>query len=331
MKATIDLSKADKLIIFDYSAIAYQAYYSNLANPYGRFIDICLSIIKASVRFGDTFAICFAIDSVPTRKLLLYREYKGKRKKGDVDPKEVLLPCLDLFKALRYKVQGEEADDIIATICAQNRDKQKVIATTDSDLNAMISKTTRVINPKTLEFVRGDSTTALITILEKYCRGDSSDNIPPVRKRIRGELVKDIIIEFIDKIKQLTSVRAQFFSFAKDQSLTKFSEDELKQLDLNMELITPKKDLVLSPEIHTQTLADWKEFLSVSEDSLFDFPLVGFRDVVDSIQSRRYSPTEEILFSGVHSPVTVVPAEPTGESYGDDLMGDLDELFGEVG
>ncbi|MEK2647522.1 hypothetical protein [Bdellovibrio sp. BCCA] len=330
MRITTDLNEAEKIILIDYSAIAYQAYYSAPSNQEGRFIDICLGIIRSFVRFGDVFAICFVVDSTPTRKLLIYREYKGKRKKGDEDPKEVMLPALRFFKALRYKVQGEEADDIIATLCTQLRDKQKIIATTDSDLKAMISKNTRVINPQSFEFVEGDTTTALLTILEKYVCGDSSDNIPPIRKRIRKELVKDAIIAFISGTDKLTSVRTQFTEYLKSNVDLKIKDEEIDRLALNMELITPRRDLNLKPEPFLPTVKEYREFLAVAEESLFDYPTIGLADALGKI-SHKVDPKAELMFSSADSQqANTKPETDTTEVLNgeiDSFLGGMDDLF----
>lgn len=134
---------------------------------------------------------CVALDSSPTFRHDLYPDYKGHRKEPDEEMLEqlpLLQPMIEAFGIPALKVEGFEADDIIATLATQYKDSHEVmILSSDKDLMQLLDENVKLID------TMKDKTVGVEGSMEKFgvtpdkvievqsLIGDTSDNIPGVK------------------------------------------------------------------------------------------------------------------------------------------------------
>jgi DNA polymerase-1 len=116
--------------------------------------------------------ICFVWDSRSSKRKEIYPSYKEKRsqKKKEQTKEEKIFygKCFEQFDELyeeilpkigiknNYKVKGLEGDDLIASICLNNKGR-KVIATSDNDMYQLLNNETVIYDiRKKKEFTKDD-------------------------------------------------------------------------------------------------------------------------------------------------------------------------------
>jgi DNA polymerase-1 len=145
-------------------------------------------------------------DSYAKRKKDLFPEYKANRNHFNIDsPIKDLKSALKCLKVTQVEAPGEEADDVIATVC-QNVDGIVYIYSSDKDLLQLVKDgKVIVIRPKvgaTQERVYDEEAVMKefgVTPLDLACylslRGDTSDNIPGI-ERVPSKVLASISREY---------------------------------------------------------------------------------------------------------------------------------------
>ena len=191
-----------KLALLDGHSLAYRAFYalpSDLATPAGQVTNAVFGFTSMLIKLlgeeePDAVAVAWDVRG-PTFRKERYPEYKAQRE-APPDLFRSQLPLmdevLDVLRISQLRVQGVEADDVIATLATQASSEgwDVVVVTGDRDAFQLIGPSVRV-----LYTLRGISDTVDATVdwlkdrygvtPEKYTeyaalRGDSSDNLPGV-------------------------------------------------------------------------------------------------------------------------------------------------------
>lgn len=190
-----------KLLLMDFSNIAYATYYSMgayMSDEYDTEEEqmriwkhmMLNSIRKNKMKHNPTEYIICADSKSWRRKAFQF--YKAKRdqvkKESDIDIRFFIETMNSFLDDLRehfpypvIKLNGAEADDIIAVLSETLRDSfdQVVIASNDKDFKQLVNGNIKLWSMREEKWIEvGDTTEYLITHILK---GDASDGIPNVR------------------------------------------------------------------------------------------------------------------------------------------------------
>ncbi len=189
---------SDVLLLVDGLSVAYRAFHAirELAARNGRPTNAVYGFVRMWNQLAriwqPTHAAVVFDGGLPDARLAALAEYKAQRPPM---PEGLRLQLPDIEEFLRYagvkalRVEGQEADDVIATLCDQAaRDGARVlIATNDKDLFQLIRDEIRIVPPSKDAAAMGPR-----EVLEKTgvppekipewlaLTGDQSDNIPGV-------------------------------------------------------------------------------------------------------------------------------------------------------
>lgn len=192
--------KNSNIYFFDAHALCYRAFYaiSDLTTssgmPTGAVLGF-INIVKRILKQHDPEHVVFAFDSKGlTKRHRKYKEYKSHRKPMPQELVQQLPYILRYVKAKNfpiYKKSGYEADDIIATLTRQAREKgmEVTIVTGDKDALQLVEPGVTVLSPGTssdkiyneqeVERKFGVSPERMLEFMAFV--GDASDNIPGVK------------------------------------------------------------------------------------------------------------------------------------------------------
>lgn len=196
----------EKLLVIDGNSIINRAFYGIMGNQMlmtsdGRYTNAVYGFLAILFRTleeikPDYMAIAFDLKA-PTKRHLLYKEYKGTRK-GMPDELAQQMPLLkEVLRAMNITIiekEGYEADDILGTLAtmASNANMEAIILSGDRDTFQLINQNINVLIPHTkagkteteiyniekIQEVYGLEPKKLIEI--KGLMGDTSDNIPGI-------------------------------------------------------------------------------------------------------------------------------------------------------
>lgn len=189
----------DKLLLVDAFSLIYRAFYAIrfLTCPRGEPVNAIYGFTKMvrkllATRTPTHCAIVFD-RGAPHRRLALLPAYKEQRPPTPPDLETQLTGIRDMIEALRLplaEIDGEEADDIIATLALQAARKghDVLIASQDKDFFQIIGPRIRVLRPDPADAppVDADGVVARFGVkpeqMVDYLSlvGDSVDNIPGV-------------------------------------------------------------------------------------------------------------------------------------------------------
>ena len=196
----------EKLLVIDGNSIINRAFYGIMGSQMlmtsdGRYTNAVYGFLAILFRTleeikPDYMAIAFDLKA-PTKRHLLYKEYKGTRK-GMPDELAQQMPLLkEVLRAMNITIiekEGYEADDILGTLATKASDSnmEAIILSGDRDTFQLINQNINVLIPHTkagkteteiynidkIQEVYGLEPKKLIEI--KGLMGDSSDNIPGI-------------------------------------------------------------------------------------------------------------------------------------------------------
>ncbi len=223
-------SNKQTLVLLDTHAILHRAYHalpefkSSTGEPTGALYGLSTFLIKLVKDLKPDYIVaCYDLPG-PTVRHQVYEDYKGTRKKIDVDLISQLESSKEIFKALNipvYSSPGFEADDMLGTIVEalkKNKDIEVIIASGDMDTMQLVQGTkVRVYTLK-----KGIKDTVIYdesavkerfgfepNLLPDYkgLRGDPSDNIigiSGIGEKTAVELIKNFgaIEEMYKKLKK---------------------------------------------------------------------------------------------------------------------------------
>jgi len=222
------VQKLEKNAIFliDGSSFLYRAYYAlrALHTSKGIPVQATYGFCRAIKKIIDEFepqTIALVWDSKgETFRRKLYSEYKAKREAPPsdlMDQKKQIIEFAETIGLYQVAKVGCEADDLIASIAAENKKNQIVIITPDKDLHQLIDGEQVVVFDPFKKIIIDKNTFIKIhefpperLTLYHSLVGDPSDNIPGVKgigKKTAQELVKnfetlDELYKNLDKIKK---------------------------------------------------------------------------------------------------------------------------------
>lgn len=146
---------------------------------------LCVDNIYKSLLRGKVDGIVLAVDYPLSWRKLYWNRYKESRKpareKSGVDWDQFYVHMDDLLADIQehlpfkvIKVQNAEADDVIAVICMERKDKYTIIST-DEDYLQLLSDDIKLYNPMKRKYMTCQSPRAFI--IEKCLTGQSKDDI----------------------------------------------------------------------------------------------------------------------------------------------------------
>ena len=188
---------ADTLLLFDAYSLIYRAFYAirTLTGPDGEPVNAVYGLTKMlrKMLISYTPAYCAAVFDLgaPQKRLGLLPSYKAQRPPTPPDLEKQLPAIREILQAMYVpivEIEGEEADDIIATLAASaaRADRDVLIASNDKDFMQIVSsrirllrpdgKETAIIDPPGVEARCGVKPEQIVDYLSLV--GDSVDNIP---------------------------------------------------------------------------------------------------------------------------------------------------------
>ena len=253
----------DKILLIDVSGIIHRVFHSLNVNKFRRSSDnlptnAIFGFIKIMINLNKKFKDHTMIACMDTKKELLWRkeinsEYKANRNKTAdelVCQFKYIEEAIESMNISIFKVDKYEADDVIASLCYQNKEKYEIIvASSDKDMIQLLKyNNVQIYNPQKKEFITTEQ------CIEKYgikpeqftfyqsLVGDTSDNIMGI-KGVGPKTATKIVNNFetfekfcIDKNHKYTE---QIESCKKDNILVtlstdiKFETNEFKKQDVN--------------------------------------------------------------------------------------------------
>ena len=186
-----------KIAILDVSSYIFRAFHAlpPMYSPKGEPVNAIygfLNMFFRTISKFKGFAAVAALDSkTETFRKKAYPEYKANRKEVDPELKsqfELIMPMLEALNIPVFACDGFEADDVIASIVANNPDKEIVIISSDKDLMQLVggnvlmydSMKDKIIDPAAVQEKYGVMPTQMLDFLALL--GDSSDNVPGMPK-----------------------------------------------------------------------------------------------------------------------------------------------------
>ena len=185
------------LVLVDGHYYAYRSFYAiaHLTNSKGEPTNAAFGFTSALLRMAEDLkpvrgAVIFD-GGVPQERLDTHPEYKANRKETP-EALEKQIPLLyEVAQALGWKtvsVEGEEADDVIASYCRAADGENCIVATNDKDLMVLAARGVKIYQPKSEGFellgppeveskwgVPPEKVPELLALT-----GDASDNFPGI-------------------------------------------------------------------------------------------------------------------------------------------------------
>jgi len=188
----------NRLLLLDGMAVVYRAFYAirELKTPDGRPTNALYGFIRMAQQLERTYrpthwAVIFD-GGLPEARTKLLPSYKAQRVPMPDELREQLEP-LNHFLAIcgihHIRIEGEEADDILATLAAKSASSgnEVWVATNDKDLFQLVSSSVHMVSP-----AKEDRMMGVPDVVEKTgvppesiaewlaLTGDTVDNIPGV-------------------------------------------------------------------------------------------------------------------------------------------------------
>lgn len=255
------------LLLVDAYSLIYRAFYAirNLTGPRGEPVNAVYGFTKMLrkllVDYKPTHvAVVFDLGA-PQKRLTVLPAYKAQRPPTPPDLEAQLPMIRDVLAAMRIpvsQVDGEEADDIIATLAAQaaRENVRVLIASNDKDFAQIVGssiqlirpdgKATTIIDAVAVEARYGVKPEQIVDLLS--LTGDTVDNIPGVPgvgEKTAAELLRThgTLDNLLSHVSEITKPRLR------DALATR-----AKQVRVNRSLITLATDLRLPMGLEALTV-----------------------------------------------------------------------------
>jgi len=181
------------LILIDISNLTYQMYYGlgyykeneDLESMVKNTINLIENKIEKLQKQGEVYLIFDTVDD-KNKRLEIYPEYKSGRNKRP----ETVDKVLNILANSNYnktRKMGLEADDVIAKIVIEYKDKEILIVSSDKDLEALLRPNVKIeqkghiITEKDIkDKLKTNRDLMEVIQIRKALMGDSSDNIKGV-------------------------------------------------------------------------------------------------------------------------------------------------------
>jgi DNA polymerase-1 len=254
-----DSQSGSELFLIDGNSMAYRAFFAlpdSMATADGRPTNAIFGLASMMVKLISDYRprqIAVAWDAGMSGREVLYPEYKAQRPpKPDLLRQQwpAMLEMVEAFGYTNVKVDGYEADDVIATLTRQATEAgvPVVVVTGDRDAYQLVSDTVKVMSTS-----RGITETKLYDregVKERYgvypelvtdlmgLRGDTSDNIPGVPGI--GEKTAAQLLEQFGSLEEILANVDKVSGKKRKENLTQFAEDariskQLATMDFDVE------------------------------------------------------------------------------------------------
>ena len=231
---------------------AYYAPFRPLSSPSGEsvkavyvFTQMLLSILTKEQ--PDYVAVAFDVSDETTERKAFYPDYKVHREAAPDDLHTQFARAVEVIEAMRipiFRVNGQEADDLIATIAERLKgsDVELRIVSKDKDLHQLLSEQVKLWDPSTGELIgperlwetrgyRPEQAVEIQTLV-----GDPTDNVPGVHG-----VGPKTAVKLIDRYGTADAVLAHA-----DEQTPKLRERLLEARDvlpITRQLVTLRRDL----------------------------------------------------------------------------------------
>jgi DNA polymerase I len=258
--------KAGELFLIDGNSLAYRAFFAlpeSIATHDGRptnaIYGLASMFAKMLIDF-DPAAVVVCWDAGWSGRELTYEPYKSQRKpRPDLlrDQWPHLMPLAEAFGFTNIKVDGYEADDVIASLTKRAREQglKVMVVSGDRDVYQLVEDGVRVMTTS-----RGVTDTKIYDtegVVERYgvppelvtdligLKGDTSDNIPGVPgigDKTAAQLLQEYgdlegVLSNIDKISGAKR-KENLANHAEDARISKELATAITDIDIDLDLDT---------------------------------------------------------------------------------------------
>ena len=260
---------AGELLLIDGNSLAYRAFFAlpesiatSTGMPTNAIFGLASMLVKVLTEYGQRPTVV-VWDGGYTGRKELYPEYKAQRSSRPDLLREQwphFEPLIEAFGYRNLRVEGFEADDVIASLAAlakhagpDGEPLQVTILTGDRDAFQLVDETTRIMAPG-----RGITDTRIYdsqAVIERYgiapalvpdfigLKGDTSDNIPGV-PGIGDKTAAELLQRFGSLEHVLASV-GEISGAKRKQNLTAHAQDAR----LSKALATAKRDIPIELDL----------------------------------------------------------------------------------
>ncbi len=257
----------NKLLIIDGHSFVFRAYYafqtaglknSITGEPSGAVFGFFRMLFKLIQDYSPTHIAIPFDPGTPLERNKIFENYKATRKPMPEDLKPQIKKVQEICSKLGFpvlRIDGQEADDIIATLCKHfgNKENEVLLFSGDKDMYQLLNRHVRMLRGKkgVSEFVEIDPDWVKKEIgvepsqITDYMAivGDISDNIPGVKgigekgasKLIAEFHTLDGIYKHLNEIKN-PSIKAKLEADKENAYLSKQLATVNASLDLNLDL-----------------------------------------------------------------------------------------------
>ena len=245
------MADAPELFLIDGNSLAYRAFFAlpeSIATADGRPTNAIYGLASMLVKVIDEHhpgGVVVAWDAGMSGREVTYDLYKAQRKSRPDLLREQwphLMPLVEAFGYTNVRVEGYEADDVIASLVRQAREQgiDVMVVTGDRDAYQLVGEGVRVMSTS-----RGITETKIYDrdgVIERYgvppelvtdlmgLRGDTSDNIPGV-PGIGEKTAAQLLQKFGSLEKVLESVD-EVSGAKRKQNLVEHADDARMSKDL---------------------------------------------------------------------------------------------------
>ncbi len=235
---------APQLFLIDGNSLAYRAFFAlpeSIGTSDGRPTNAIYGLASMLVKIIDEHhpqGVVVAWDAGMSGREVTYDLYKAQRKSRPDLLREQwpnLMPLVDAFGYTNVRVEGYEADDVIASLTRQAREQgiEVMVVTGDRDAYQLVGEGVRVMSTS-----RGITETKIYDVAaveERYgvppelitdmmgLRGDTSDNIPGVPGI--GEKTATQLLQRFGSLEGVLASVEEISGAKRKQNLTEHAED----------------------------------------------------------------------------------------------------------
>jgi DNA polymerase-1 len=235
---------APQLFLIDGNSLAYRAFFAlpeSIGTSDGRPTNAIYGLASMLVKIIDEHrpqGVVVAWDAGMSGREVTYDLYKAQRKPRPDLLREQwphLTPLVEAFGYTNVRVEGYEADDVIASLVRQAREQgiEVVVVTGDRDAYQLVGEGVRVMSTS-----RGITETKIYdseAVLERYgvgpelitdlmgLRGDTSDNIPGVPGI--GEKTATQLLQRFGSLEEVLASVEEISGAKRKQNLVEHAED----------------------------------------------------------------------------------------------------------
>jgi len=325
---------ADELFLIDGNSLAYRAFFAlpesiatSTGVPTNAIFGFASMLVKILTDYGPK-ATVVVWDAGSSGRKEVYAEYKAQRSSRPDLLKEQwphLEPLVDAFGYRNLKVDGFEADDVIASIAEQAKTSEPpidvMVVTGDRDAYQLVDDRVRIMTTS-----RGITDTRVYDrdgVIDRYgippelvpdfigLKGDTSDNIPGV-PGIGDKTAADLLQRFgtlesvLDSVDEISGAKRK-------ENLTNHADDAR----LSKQLATAKRDIPVDLDVTSYVSAepDRSRLREVFREFELRDPLRRLEEALGSADAAAPAPEAEQALTAQLSPgsVTDVGRLPEGE------------------